>query len=111
MRVLLDEDVTRRLKGELLGHEVLTVVEMGWQGRKNGELLALADMSFDVLVTADRNMRYQQNLARLQRLAVVVILAHNTNIETLRPLVPRILATLQTIRPGIVLEVGGPTSG
>ena len=100
----MDEDVTHRLKGELREHEVLTVADMGWLGVKNGELLTLADSTFDVLVTADRNLRHQQNLARLQRLAVVVLAARNTSINTIRPLVPRILALIGTVRPGTAIE-------
>jgi predicted nuclease of predicted toxin-antitoxin system len=61
MRVLLDECVPRALRDELPGHEVRTVAEYGWAGVKNGELLRLAANSFDVLLTVDRNLEYQQN--------------------------------------------------
>jgi hypothetical protein len=62
MRVLLDECVPRKLRRELPGHEVLTVTERGWSGIKNGELLALAQAEFDVFLTIDQNLKYQQNL-------------------------------------------------
>jgi hypothetical protein len=62
-RVLLDENLPRLLKHDLAGHTVRTVVEEGWSGVSNGELLQRAAASFDVLVTADQNLQYQQNLA------------------------------------------------
>jgi uncharacterized protein DUF5615 len=62
MRVLLDECVPRALREELLGHEVMTVAEVGWAGVKNGELVLLAARRFDLLLTVDRNLEYQQNL-------------------------------------------------
>ena len=63
MRVLLDECVPRRLKREFVGHDVKTAPEMGWASKKNGELLALAAVDFDVFLTTDRNLSYQQNLS------------------------------------------------
>jgi predicted nuclease of predicted toxin-antitoxin system len=62
MRVLLDECVPRKLKRELAKHEVLTVTENGWSGIKNGELLALAEAEFDVFLTVDQNLSFQQKL-------------------------------------------------
>ena len=72
MRVLLDECVPRRLKTELVGHEVSTVAEAGWSGVKNGELLRLAATRFDVLLTVDRDFEYQQNFSAVA-IAVVVV--------------------------------------
>ena len=63
MRVLLDECLPRRLKRELAGHETRTAPEMGWASKRNGELLALAVGQFDVFLTADRNLSYQQDLS------------------------------------------------
>jgi hypothetical protein len=68
MRVLLDESLPRGLRKGLLGHEVKTVGDMNWRSIKNGSLLALAEPLFDVLITADRNMQYQQNLAKFKSL-------------------------------------------
>ena len=59
MRVLLDECLPRRLKLELVGHEVKTAPEMGWASKRNGELLALAVSEFDAFLTADRNLSYR----------------------------------------------------
>jgi hypothetical protein len=64
MRLLLDECVPKRLKRELVGHEVKTVQELGWAGTKNGGLLKLADGQFDALLTVDQGIEYQQNLFR-----------------------------------------------
>src|SRR6266403_1407223 len=64
MRVLIDECAPRALKKHLThhGHECLTLQEAGWSGKQNGELLSLAEAAFDVFVTVDTNLRYQQNL-------------------------------------------------
>ena len=64
MRVFLDECVDRRLSREIVSHEVRTAAQMGWTSIKNGELLALAAQEFDVFVTVDRNLSFQQNLSR-----------------------------------------------
>jgi predicted nuclease of predicted toxin-antitoxin system len=85
MRVLLDECVPRALRRELPGHQVKTVAETGWAGVKNGQLLKLAATQFDVLLTVDRNLEYQQNFAGLA-LAVIVIHAPTNDIALLRPL-------------------------
>jgi hypothetical protein len=61
MRVLLDECVPRALRNDISGHEVRTVAEAGWAGVKNGELLRLAATAFDVLITVDRSLEYQQS--------------------------------------------------
>lgn len=72
MRVLLDECVPRKLRAELLDHEVKTVAEMGWSGTKNGALLRQTALEFDVLLTVDQGISYQQNLAGLD-LALVIM--------------------------------------
>ena len=62
MKVLVDECVDWRLSREIVGHEVKTARQMSWSTIKNGELLALAAKEFDVFVTVDRNLSFQQNL-------------------------------------------------
>ena len=104
MRILLDESLPRKLAQELSGHEVQTVQKQGWAGLKNGELLRRANAEFDVLVTGDQNLEYQQNLAKVS-IAVVVLVAENNRIETLRPLVPNLIGVLTTIRPGQLIRV------
>lgn len=104
MRVLLDESLPRKLALELSGHAVQTVQKQGWAGLTNGELLRRATSDFDVLVTGDQNLEYQQNLTKLS-IAVVVLVAKNNRIETLRPLVPSLLAALAAISPGQLIRV------
>lgn len=105
MRVLLDEQLPRRLARELSGHDVRTVPQKGWSGLKNGELLRLAeDVGFDAFVTADQNLQFQQNLSRA-KLCVIVLVALSNRIEDLLPPVPRLLATLSSASPGTVFRV------
>ena len=105
MRVLLDECVDWRLAREILGHEVRTARQMGWSTTRNGELLALAAKEFDVFVTVDRNLSFQQNLAAFA-IAVVVVRAKSNRLSELRPLVSELLATIPTARAGAVIYVG-----
>lgn len=104
MRILLDECLPRPLKHDLVGHDVSTVPEMGWAGIKNGALLRLAEPVFNVFLTIDGNLRFQQNLAG-SPLAFIVLAAADNKIETLRPLAPQILAALQTIRAADLVRI------
>jgi predicted nuclease of predicted toxin-antitoxin system len=104
MRILLDESVPKKLGFELADHYVNTVQQVGWAGLKNGELLRKAKDRFDVLVTADQNIQYQQDLATLP-IPVVILVAVNNRIETLRPLIPSLLASLSSIAPGQLVHV------
>ena len=99
MRILLDECLPRRLKDELPEHDVRTVPDSGWKGRKNGELLALAAGHFDVFLTVDAGMKYQQNLGSLA-LGVIGLKARSNRIEGLRPLMPRVRQALGTVEAG-----------
>lgn len=90
MRILLDESIPRRLGALLVGHEATTVPKSGWAGIKNGKLLALAAPKFDVFLTADRNVEFQQNLSALP-IAILIVLAKSNRMEDVRPLVPEIL--------------------
>lgn len=105
MRLLLDESLPRRLRDHLPGHEVLTVIDAGWGGVKNGELLRLAGSEFDAFITADKNLRYQQNLDTLP-VAVVVLKAISNELAVLRPLVPDLIASLSSLQPNALVEVG-----
>jgi predicted nuclease of predicted toxin-antitoxin system len=104
VRVLLDECLPRRLKRELVGHDVKTTPEMGWASKRNGELLALAVSRFDVFLTADRNLSYQQDLAGLD-IAVIVLAAGGNRLDDLRPLVPQLLEMLPTAKRRAVTVV------
>jgi len=106
MRVLLDECLPRRLKSRLAGHEVQTVPEAGWAGKKNGELLNLLAGRFDAFITIDKNLVYQQNLTKVP-FGVVAISARSNRLTDLEPLVPKLLEALSTLRPGDVVRVGG----
>jgi len=108
IRVLLDENLPRRLKWSLdttVVAEALTVPERGWGGIKNGPLLALATSEFDVLLTMDRGIAYQQNLANVD-LCMVVLRAMSNDIDDLLPLVPELNAALARVAPGQVIRVG-----
>ena len=81
MRVLLDECLPRRLKRELVGHDAWTAPEMGWASKRNGELLALAAAAFDVFLTADRNLSYEQDVSAVN-IAGIVLVAQSTGSTT-----------------------------
>jgi hypothetical protein len=105
MRILLDECAPRPLKQELADYEIHTVVEMGWSGKKNGELLRLMNQEgFTILLTTDQNLRYQQNLAQAG-VAVVVLVARSNRLPDLVPLIPDVHSVMSTIAPGEVIEV------
>lgn len=104
MKLLLDECVDRRLARDILGHEVRTVVELGWAGVQNGALLARASGRFDAFVTVDRNLAFQQRVDKLP-LAVVVLRAATSRLTDLRALVPLLLQALSTVQPGQVVWV------
>lgn len=104
MRVLLDECVDRRLAEDIAGHEVKTVPQMAWGTIKNGELLALAEQQFDIFITVDRNLSFQQDLPRFG-IAVVVLRARSNRLKDLKPLVPELLEVLPHTKKGEVAWV------
>ena len=105
MRILLDECVPRPLKRQLTQYSVRTVVEMGWAGTKNGELLKrMKQEQFTILLTTDQNLRYQQNLKQAG-VAIVVMVALSNRLPDLIPLIPQVCKVLETIVPGEVIEV------
>ena len=106
MRILLDESLPRRLIGELSGHTTSMVTENGWSGLENGELMRTAVGKFDVFLTTDQNLEYQQNISGLP-LSVVVLIAHNNTFETLRALVQDVLDCLETLEPRTLVKIGG----
>ena len=104
MKLLLDECVTRFVKRDLVGHEVHTVEEAGLKGLENGDLLRAATGTYDVLITVDQNLPYQQNVAGLD-IAILVLAAKRNSYARLKPLLPRALKALQTIKPGEVIRI------
>ncbi|WP_373533668.1 DUF5615 family PIN-like protein [Microcoleus sp.] len=99
MKLILDECIDRRLAKEFVGYEVKTVPQMGWAGIKNGQLLALVEAEFDVFITVDRNLSFQQNLPQFN-IAVVVLQASSNRLADLKPVVPNILAILANVVKG-----------
>jgi len=102
LRILLDECAPRLVKTRLPALDIRTVQEMGWAGIKNGELLALAESRFDVFVTADKKLRYQQN-PQGRQLSVVVL--PSNQVPIVENLLPTIEQVLQSIQPGTVVEI------
>ena len=98
MRLLLDESVPSRLRGSLTEHSVRTVVEAGWSGVKNGKLLTLAASEFDVFITVDKNLPFQQNLTTLP-IALIVLDSVSNELPALLPLVPALKRHLAPLKP------------
>ena len=105
MKVLVDECIDWRLAREIVGHEVKTARQMGWSTIKNGELLKLAEKEFQVFVTVDRNLSFQQNVPAFA-IVVIVLRAKSNRLSDLQPLVPELLAAIPTAKPGTVTYVG-----
>ena len=105
MKLLLDECIDRRLAREFVNTEVKTVAQLKWASIKNGALLSLAKKEFDVFVTVDRNLSFQQNIPKFD-IAVIVLRAKTNKLEDLRPLVPEIEAVAARARKGELIQVG-----
>ena len=106
MRILIDECLNWRPGRALTGHYAISAQRMGWSGIKNGQLLALAEQNqFDVFLTGDRNLSFQQNTTRL-RIAVMVLEAEGIQLHHTLPLMPKVLAALPSLTPGQVIRIG-----
>ena len=103
-RVLFDENMPRKLRRDLPEFFVRTAQEEGWSAFKNGDLLRRATLTFDVFVTIDQRMRYQQNVTQLQ-IGVVVIEVPDTRLVHLRALVPQLREAIKNAEPGDVVVV------
>jgi predicted nuclease of predicted toxin-antitoxin system len=102
VRILFDECVPWPLRKVLTGHECRTAQQMGWKSIKNGELLALAEEHFDLFLTSDQNLAYQQNLAGRR----IAILELSTNkLRRLQAAAAMIQAAVGTIQPGDFLRL------
>jgi hypothetical protein len=99
LRLLLDECIDRRFAQTLSGQDVSTVPQMGWAGIKNGELMKLAEKEFDVFITVDRNLSYQQNLPRYD-IALIVLRSVSNRYLDLEPFGEKVLELLQTVKIG-----------
>jgi predicted nuclease of predicted toxin-antitoxin system len=107
MKVLIDECLPTGLKEMLttMGHECETVRRAGYGSKKNGELLSLAEGRWDVLLTSDRRIKYQQNMTG-RKVSIVVLRAKSNRMGDLLPLMPACAEALLTISPGQIIEVG-----
>ena len=103
-RVLFDEDMPRQLRRDLSEYQIRTVQEEGWSSFKNGELLSRASQTFEVLVTADKRLQYQQNLAQF-RIGVVVLATVDTRLPQLRSVLPQIRAAIESVGPGSLVVI------
>jgi predicted nuclease of predicted toxin-antitoxin system len=107
MKILIDECLPTALTDAVteLGHECETVRNAGFGSKKNGELLRIAEGRWDVLLTSDRNIKYQQNMTG-RKVAIVILCAKSNRLKDLLALMPACGAALQSIRPGQLVEVG-----
>ena len=101
MRLLLDENLPKRLKQDLQEFEVYTVHDKDWTGISNGALLKLLlDEKFDALITFDKNLQYQQNFSKYN-ISVLVLNASDNSYVTLQKLVPKIKVIISNgLKPG-----------
>lgn len=106
MRVLIDECVDERLRIHLTGHDCQTARYAGFAGLKNGEILAAAEAAqFDVFLTKDQGIEYQQNLAG-RRIAIIIFRTKSNRLSDLLPHVPDCLSHIAYIRPGQIVKIG-----
>lgn len=103
MKILLDENLHRKLKFEFVDHEVYIVSEMHWLGKSNGELLKLmVNANFQVFITADKNLQFQQNLTKYP-ITIFLLNAYNNKYSTHKPLIPLVLEKLtEEMEPGLI---------
>jgi hypothetical protein len=105
MRILIDECIDERFRNSLSGHDCQTARYAGLAGLKNGELLLTAETAkFEVFLTADQGIEYQQNLTA-RKLAIIIIRAKSNRLKDLVPLVPPCLARIDSIQPGQVVRI------
>ncbi len=102
MKILLDECTPRLVKKRLSNYFVSTVQEMGWQGIKNGNLLEMADGMFEVMITTDKNLPYQQNLGN-KRLSVIILPDNSARVVS--KLIPLLEEALKEVQPGTFVEI------
>jgi predicted nuclease of predicted toxin-antitoxin system len=104
MKILLDECIDRRLAKFLEGHEVKTVPQVGWAGIKDRELLQLAALEFDVLITVDQNLPFQQHISVLD-IAILVLKTRSNRLRDLQILIPKILSFVTFAPKGVATVV------
>lgn len=102
MKIILDENLPRALKRYLSAYEVTTVQEQGWAGVRNGELIARIDGVYDVLLTSDKNLKYQQNLTGR---SIAIIELPTNRLKLLETLTDTILAEVESVSPRMYVQV------
>ena len=108
MRILIDECIDERFRNALPGHDCQTARYVGLAGLKNGELLKAAEAAgFEVLVTVDQGIEYQQNL-RAHNLMIIILRAASNRLSDLLPLAPLCLDCLNSPQPGNVIRISPP---
>jgi hypothetical protein len=105
-RVLFDEDVPRQLRRDLTRFNIRTVQEQGWSSLKNGELLRTASLEFDVFITADRNLQYQQNIPKFD-IGLVVLALRDSRLPSIQSKLSEIEAAIVAVEPGTVVRITG----
>jgi hypothetical protein len=105
VKVFIDECIDWRFARTISGHETRTARQMGWSSIKNGELLSLVSERFDIFLTVDRNLSFQQNLPSVA-IAVIVLKARSNRLADLQPLVPELLLQIPIAPVGTVTYVG-----
>ena len=104
MRVLIDECLNWRICRALAGHHCTSAQKMGWAGLTNGDLLKQAEAQFDLLITGDRNLSFQQEMTSFN-IAVVVLHPKTTKLDDTFELIPKVISLLPTLQPGDVVDV------
>jgi predicted nuclease of predicted toxin-antitoxin system len=105
LKILLDHNLDRRLKDSLSGYETATTQDQGWSDALNGELLSLAERNgFDVLLTADSNIKDQQNLSN-RKISLLILRARDNRLTTHLEMIDDIISVLSEMQQGDVVEV------
>jgi predicted nuclease of predicted toxin-antitoxin system len=104
MRILIDECLDWRLCRSLPEHECASVQRMGWDGLSNGELLSKAQREFDVFITGDRNLAFQQSAAKYD-VAILVLHSPSIQLADMQPLMVRVVEALSQVEPGTVMDI------
>jgi predicted nuclease of predicted toxin-antitoxin system len=105
MRILIDECIDERLRNSLTGHDCQTARYAGLAGLNNGDLLDTAEAAgFDVFLTVDQGIEYQQNLAA-KKIAIITLRAKSNRLKDLLSLMPACLAHIQSIQPGQIVNI------
>ena len=106
MKILLDECIPRKFKNSLADHECLTVPEAGLAGKKNGELLSIAEhQGYTIFLTTDKGVEYEQNLKR-RSIAIMILRAKSNRLGDLVPLVEDCVRQIGSIRAGQIVRIG-----